>query len=230
MIRRLRAFYNPWFIIPFLLWALLGAVLLLIFDRRALFGTVNLHHHAALDIIMNLLTELGNGVGITAVLLLLLIFKSCRNWWYALAAVICNAVPAIIVQILKAYFHAPRPFKYYDTMGGNDWIHYSTTWGERLMGDNSFPSGHSAGIFSLCCFLSLIMPSHRSAWGVFLFSMALIVGYTRMYLAAHFFADVYVGSMLGTTTTLFCFALMRRWGNRSFTIVTRRSSGRATLK
>ncbi len=221
MIRRLRAFYNPWFIIPFLLWALLGALLLLIFDRRALFATVNLHHTDLLDSVMNLLTGLGNGIGIVIVLLALLVFRSCRNWWYAAAAIVCNLVPGILIQVLKAAFHAPRPFKYYSTMGGADWIHYSTAWGERLMGDNSFPSGHSAGIFSLCCFLSLILPAHRSAWGIFLFSMALLVGYTRMYLAAHFFADVYVGSMLGTTTTLFCFALMRRWSNQSFHIIAR---------
>jgi membrane-associated phospholipid phosphatase len=39
-----------------------------------------------------------------------------------------------------------------------------------------------------------------------------------MYLAAHFYLDIFVGSILGTLTTIFCFALMRRWSNRSFKI------------
>jgi membrane-associated phospholipid phosphatase len=226
MIRRLRAFYNPWFIIPFLTWAFIGAVMLLIFDRRALFSTVNMHHNDLLDIIMAGLTELGNGIGIFIMLISLLIFKSCRNWWYAIAAVVCNVVPAIVIQLLKGIFNAPRPFEYYKADAG--WIHFNDAWGEKLL-HHSFPSGHSAGIFSLCCFLALIVPPHRSGLGLVLFLLALLVGYTRMYLAAHFFADVYVGSMLGTTTTLFCFALMRRWSNQSFTIVTR-ASGRSTFR
>ncbi len=226
MLRRLRAFYNPWFIIPFLIWAMAGAIMLLIFDRRILFGTVNMHHTDLLDVIMHALTEMGNGVGITVVLLLLLVFKSCRNWWYALAAVMCNVVPALVIQVLKGVFNAPRPFEYYKSDPA--WIHFNNAWGEKLL-HHSFPSGHSAGIFSLCCFLSLILPPHRSAWGLFLLFFALLVCYTRMYLAAHFFADVYVGSMLGTTTTLFCFALMRRLSNQSFTVVTR-STKRSTFR
>lgn len=223
MIRRLRAFYNPWFNIPFLLWALLGSVLLLIFDRRALFSTVNLHHNHFGDVMMYYLSIIGSD-GVTFILLGLLLFKSCRNWWYVIAAVVCNAVPALLIQALKAIFHVARPLKYYEQTGDIKWIHFDASWGSMLTGDNSFPSGHSGGIFSLCCFLSLILPKHRSAWGIGLLLFALLVGYSRMYLAAHFFADVFAGSMVGTTTTLFCFALMRRWSNQSFTIVTRRST------
>lgn len=221
MIRHLRAFYNPWFIIPFLIWALTGAVLLLVFDRQVLFATVNLHHTPFLDMVMRGLTEMGNGVGIAIVLLSMLAFKSCRDWWYFAAAVVCNVVPALLIQVLKNIFDAPRPFEYYKTDPG--WIHFDPSWGEKLL-HHSFPSGHSAGVFSMCCFLSLILPSHRSGWGLALFFFALLVGYTRMYLAAHFYADVYVGSLLGTTATLFCFALMRRWSNRSFRIVTGNNS------
>lgn len=229
MIRRLRAFYNPWYIIPFLIWALIGSVLLVIYDKRLLFSTINLHHTPALDSLMYMLTGLGNGFGISLILVCLLLFKSCRNWWYVIAACCCNILPALLVQLLKAIFQSPRPFAYFDKAGGSEWIHHSSAWGERLMGNTSFPSGHSAGIFSVCCFLALILPAHRSAWGLVLFAMALLVGYTRMYLAAHFFADVYVGSLLGTASTLFCFAIMRRWSNQSFKIVPQ-SSYRSTLK
>ena len=174
---------------------------------------------------MRVLTEMGNGVGIGIVLLSLLVFKACRNWWYFFAAILCNVLPAILVQILKGIFDAPRPFEYYKTDAA--WIHFDPSWGEKLF-HHSFPSGHSAGIFSLCCFLSLILPAHRSAFGLFFFFFAILVCYTRMYLAAHFYADVYVGSLLGTTTTIFCFALMRRWSNESYNIITR--TNRTTLR
>jgi membrane-associated phospholipid phosphatase len=43
-----------------------------------------------------------------------------------------------------------------------------------------------------------------------------MVGYSRMYVAAHFFADVYVGSILGVSFTLLVIALMRRYEHLFF--------------
>lgn len=225
MIRHLRAFYNPWFIFPFLLWVLAGAFLLATYDKRALFGTVNMHHNPTLDVIMHALTEMGNGIGISIVLLSLLVFRSCRDWWYLLAAITCNVIPALLIQVLKGIFNAPRPFEYFKA--DSSWIHFEPGWGEKLF-HHSFPSGHSAGVFSLCCFLSLILPKRFEWLGILLFLFALTVGYTRMYLAAHFYADVFVGSIVGTTTTLFCFAMMRRISKRSF-IITNQTEKRSTL-
>ena len=216
MFRRLHAFYNPWFILPFLVWAVLGISLLLAFDRMILFSTVNLHHTALLDRIMIIMTKFGQAEGIIPVLLFMLVFRSCRNWWYILAAFVCNGAPAIFIQILKGIFNAPRPFEYYKADPG--WIHFDAAWGHHLL-HHSFPSGHAAGAFSMCCFLSMILPKRLSWLGTVVFFLALFICYTRMYLAAHFYADVYVGSLIGTTTTIFCFALMRRWSNQSFEIV-----------
>ena len=49
MIRHVRAFYNPWFVFPFIVWMLTGSLLLIIYDRDALFSVVNLHHSTFLD-------------------------------------------------------------------------------------------------------------------------------------------------------------------------------------
>jgi len=218
MLRKVRAFYNPWFIVPFLLWMMAGAILLIIYDRDILFRTVNLHHTSFLDSAMLFLTNFGDAVGIVPILLLLLVFQSCRNWWYILAAIICNGVPALLVQVLKWIFDAPRPFQYYKADA--NWIHFNPAWGDHLY-DHSFPSGHSAGVFSICCFLSMILPKGWGIAGIGLFIFGTLVAYSRMYLAAHFYLDIYVGSILGTVTTIFCFALMRHWSKRSFQITAR---------
>ena len=63
MFRRVRAFYNPWFIYPFLLWMLAGSILWMIYDSRILFRAVNLHHAMSMDYIMRGITELGDGPG-----------------------------------------------------------------------------------------------------------------------------------------------------------------------
>lgn len=213
MNRRLRDYYNPWFLVPFLLWVLVAAIMLLLFDRQVLFATVNTHHTPLLDRFMRRATAIGEAYPMIVVLAVPVVFRACRNWWYVVSALVCNVVPALVVQALKSLFDAPRPLLYFDAA---PWIHIADNW-ERLY-HRSFPSGHSAGAFSLCCFLSLILPK-RWAWlGLPLFFVALLVPYTRLYLGAHFFADVFAGSIIGATVTLLCFALLRRYTKWPVTI------------
>jgi membrane-associated phospholipid phosphatase len=170
-------------------------------------------------------TEIGDGVGSAVILLLLVIFfKSCRNWWFVLAAALCNIAPALLIQGIKSFVAAPRPLEYYKLEISRDpaWLHIRDHW-PRLF-HRSFPSGHSGCIFSLCCFISMILPKGWTRAGLVLFFVAIVVAYSRMYLAAHFYLDIFVGSMLGTIGTMFCFALMRRWSNQSFRIVSRRGT------
>ena len=42
----------------------------------------------------------------------------------------------------------------------------------------------------------------RAQMGAALFFIALLVGYSRIYLAQHFFEDVYIGSILGTVCAM----------------------------
>lgn len=201
---------------------LIGSVLFVVCSRDVLFAAVNMHHTAFLDYFMRGVTEIGDGTGTTVILTLMVVFfKSCRNWWYALAAIICNVVPALLIQALKSLVQAPRPLEYYKLGLSKahldaSWIHIQEQWPHLF--ERSFPSGHSGAVFSMCCFLSMILPRDWSRAGLFLFLVAILVAYSRMYLAAHFYADIFVGSMLGTIGTIFCFALMRRWSKRSFRI------------
>lgn len=195
---------------------LLGAILLMAGSRDIIFRTANLNHTTFLDYFMYCMTMIGDGIASAVILLSLpVMFKSCRNWWYVLAAIACNVAPALLVQLIKSLVDAPRPLEYYKL--DPSWIHLKEHWPKLF--HRSFPSGHSACIFSLCCFLSMILPKGAERYGLGLFIMALLVAYSRMYLAAHFYADIFVGSMLGTLGTIFCFALMRRWSNQSFVIV-----------
>ncbi len=199
--------FNRWFLYPFLLWVIVGGILLGTYDRRQLFETVNGRHSEGLDILMSFLTQFGTGPFILGVLLLLMAAPKFRNWWFVITAVVCNAVPALAIQILKGIFNAPRPFEYFKS--DSSWIHFSQDWGDRLH-HHSFPSGHSGGAFSIFCLLALLLPRHYRWIGLPLFLFALVVGYSRLYLAAHFFLDVYVGSILGVLVTTLCFWVMQR--------------------
>lgn len=198
--------FNLWFLIPFIVWVVLGGIAQLFYDRQVLFAIVNTHHTTTLDVLMVWITRMGEGVFGTIILLLLLAKPTFRNWWYFSAAFLCNALPALIVQAVKSSVNAPRPLSYFNEAS---WIHTLPEW-ERLM-ERSFPSGHTCAAFCLFTFLAFILiPKHKWLGAVF-FILALLVGYSRIYLAAHFFNDVYFGSVFGTLFTILVVLIMRRY-------------------
>jgi membrane-associated phospholipid phosphatase len=146
---------------------------------------------------------MGQAQVIVPVLLLLMAFPAFRNWWYLITAVVCNIVPFLISQGIKSWLDWPRPLNLYNHA---PWIHFSQNWPEFLY--RSFPSGHSEAAFSMFCFLSLLLMPEYKPYGFLFFLLALSVAYSRMYLAAHFFSDVYAGSILGTIITVVAYTLM----------------------
>ena len=211
MLKKRQISYNPYFLFPFLLWMVAGGILLAVYSRQDLFFAINTHYTNIADIAMYYITWLGEGGFIVTVLVLLLAIPYFRNWWYFTTALLCNLIPFLIQQGLKAFFNAPRPrLLYYDRL----WMHYSPDW--PLLLHNSFPSGHSEGAFSFFCFLSLILPARYSKSGLVFFLLAMSVCYSRIYLAAHFFEDVYTGSILGGVTTMLIYSIMFRYKDRFF--------------
>jgi len=89
------------------------------------------------------------------------------------------------------------------------WIHTLPEW-ERLM-ERSFPSGHTAAAFCLFTFLAFILTPRYKWLGIVFFILAMLVGYSRLYLAAHFFHDVYFGSLFAVLFTILVVAIMRRY-------------------
>lgn len=198
--------YNPFFIWPFVVWLVGGGIILLTHSSEDIFRFVNQNHNGFLDVFMYRSTMLGEGAVIVLVLLLLLGARQFRNWWYFVAAILSNVVPSLIIQLIKRSVGAPRPLKLFEEA---EWIHTLPEW-PRLM-ENSFPSGHTCGAFCFFTFLSFILPAKYRPLGLLFFMLALIVAYSRIYLAVHFFADVYVGSVIGTAFVMLIFFIMTRY-------------------
>jgi membrane-associated phospholipid phosphatase len=183
-----------------------GGIALMVFSRQVLFATVNTHYTDIADTVMYYITCMGQVEVIIPVLLLVFFIPAYRNWWYIISALLCNLVPLLIQQMLKVYFSHPRPLFYFKHA---KWIHFLHSWPELLQW--SFPSGHSEGAFSFFCFLSLLLPAKYNKLGFLFFLLALSVCYSRLYLAAHFFDDVYAGSIVGTVVTTLVFAVMNKY-------------------
>lgn len=202
--------YNPYFIIPYIIWIIVGGIALLVSDKQTLFATFNTHHSDFGDTLMLAVTHMGEGWFISIVLLMMLGFRQLRNWWYFTVAILAGIIPSLITQVIKSAASAPRPLKYFNEA---EWIHTLPQW-PRLM-ERSFPSGHSCGTFSMFCLLALLLPPKYRPLGLLFLVCALAVGYSRMYLAAHFFEDVYVGSIIGGCFSILTIAIMNRY-QRSF--------------
>jgi len=101
----------------------------------------------------------------------------------------------IISFLSKSFFLHPRPSAYYKQLGTLQDI--SLVEGITLLGGlTSFPSGHTMSGFALFTLMIFLLPQKN--WiGLLFFSLALVVGVSRIYLVQHFLKDVYVGALIG---------------------------------
>lgn len=93
----------------------------------------------------------------------------------------------ILVQVCKYFIvpDEPRPTKYIT----DAFVH--TVEGVTVHSISSFPSGHTATAFTF--FLVIALMTYKRWWLPAGFSMACLVGYSRIYLAQHFPVDVAAG-------------------------------------
>lgn len=101
-------------------------------------------------------------------------------WIYALTVM---TVSGILVQLLKFACGRYRPkFLFSDQIYGFD----------LFSGNNSFPSGHSQGIWAAMMALWFIFPRYRPVW----MSLAVLISSSRVFTTVHFLSDVVMGGVL----------------------------------
>ena len=204
---------NKYFFILYGLFLLAGFVFQLIYSQAEIFLFFNIHSFYLGDIIIPHWTSLGDGLFSIVVILILLLFK---NYKEGLVFAVIFIVSSGLAQFIKNYIYpsSPRPQPFFLKLHEN--IHIIN--GVEIHQYNSFPSGHSTSAFALFCFLAIIWKNKLG--GIILFLLAFSVGYSRMYLAQHFFGDIYVGSVIGVGCTLVFYVLfenlkIKNWHEKS---------------
>lgn len=103
-----------------------------------------------------------------------------------LVITLCDQISA---SIIKPYVGRLRPSH---TVGVCEFLHY--VYGYKG-GQYGFVSSHAANTLGAAAFLSYIIKNRKIT--IYLFTWALIVCYSRIYLGVHYLGDVICGGILG---------------------------------
>jgi membrane-associated phospholipid phosphatase len=195
-----RSLYFQLFIIFFIT----GMGLLLATDHGDIVLWVNARRVSFLDISMPYVTFLGDGIFYGVISFALLAYRKRIGLFFGLAGIL----QAVIVAFLKriVFGPVPRPTKFFEIQGVQLNLLESYDYARVF----SFPSGHTMTIFLLTGLLSFtIMPRQ---WHPVLVVIAVIVGFSRIYLLQHFLGDVLAGAISGVILA----ALMYPFASRFF--------------
>jgi membrane-associated phospholipid phosphatase len=180
------------FFIPYLVLIAACLIIKLTYSREEIYFAVNARHWPWADSIAPYITDIGEGLT-TVILVVVIALFSFRKAFILAGSWV---VSSIVAQALKFAFAAPRPKLYFHDQ--LDKIHFVA--GTNQLSLHSFPSGHTVTAFTTAIILTYWCKD--KFWGLPLLFLAILVGYSRMYLSQHFFEDVTAGSAIGVIVTV----------------------------
>jgi len=185
---------NYGFIYPYLIFLLIGIIVLFNISKGNVLLFINKNHNQILDIFYKYLTNLGEGYYFAVIIIIMGLYKIK----YFVQGFLLFASTGLTAQLLKQIFDDPRPKSFF-----GDSISLNFVDGVDVYSWNSFPSGHSTSAFTIFLFFSFLVKNQIIKFIFFI--IALNVAISRIYLVQHFFVDIYFGSMLGSIITIFLY-------------------------
>lgn len=215
------------YILYFLLFLAVAGYWLLSYPKLELHLMMNEVHNGFLDMLFFIVSKFAEWPFYVIGILPLLFWRAGWTYLYAMA----EASAALFIFVVKRFVDMPRPkicFAEHPEL-------LKVVDGVRLHGHHSFPSGHTSSFFvfftvlALCLMLYYFRRERKGAsiasrWLVYalLLGMAVLGGYSRVYLSQHFLMDVFAGSIVGCAFATVSFLLFykkgwmdTRWFNRS---------------
>jgi undecaprenyl-diphosphatase len=155
-------------------------------DRRLFEAIHGLPHSPQSDRYISLVSDLGEGAGWVAAGIGVAWLGGPRGRRAGIATALASLGTTYVVQrMVKPIFRRRRPFVAGEVM----------VVGIRTA-DASFPSGHTAASFAAATALSTFYP----AAAPLVFTLATLVGASRVHLGHHFPSDVTAGALIGIGT------------------------------
>jgi membrane-associated phospholipid phosphatase len=194
---------NRLFFFLFLIFFLASVYVLLFLSKANGFYLLNTYHSNFLTTIFTWFTYLGDGLFCVATGILLFVFK---KRFLSLMVLSSIAISGIVVQVLKYFIIEARPAVYLKDSSYRYFIDDVT-----LHNLYSFPSGHSASAFALAAVLSFAAKNKN--YSMLFLPAAILVGYSRIYLAQHFPDDVLAGAVIGLLSAMICWIFFEKLFN-----------------
>lgn len=179
--------------IVFLLFEIVVARYIAVFDRFDQMRIVNNWHAFSLDYLFLSLTFSGE---LLIPILVLGIFIWKRRAWVK-PFLFSYAASTLVVQGLKhlVFTSALRPYAYFKALD----IPWYLVPGVEMNEYNSFPSGHTAAAWF--CFMWIALFINKRWAGIAMAILACGVGISRVYLFQHFPVDVAFGAFIGISSS-----------------------------
>ena len=164
---------------------------------------VNAWNSPLADVFFKYVTHLGDGA-IFAVVILILLFIRIRWAFYELFAAFMTLIFVFITKQLL-FNGAPRPTKYFEN---EETLHLVE--GVKMHTMNSFPSGHTITAFAVFIILALLVKKNYLKF--FFTAVAILAGFSRVYLSQHFLEDIFLGALIGIAIALLSCTLVDKLG------------------
>lgn len=191
VLQRIRLFF-----IVYLLLLCACFVIKLACTKAGIYFAVNSKYSDWADALAPWITDIGLGWTTIVIALVLAVY----NYRQAFLLITSYAVTSLVAQVTKHIVKAQRPALYFQDQLSR--IHFVK--GMYIDKFDSFPSGHTVTAFSTAVVLTYFIKN--KSWSLLLLVIAVLVGYSRIYLSEHFFEDVTAGSALGVFLTIFWLA------------------------
>lgn len=179
-----------------------------IYGHTPLFLLLNTDAGLFPDYFFRFYTNMGDGlIWLPALLIVIFVLKQKQAWKLVF---FMFAISTLIVQLIKQIILTEqlRP-----SAAITDATQFHTVNGVELYRSGSFPSGHTATAF--CIYILFCMLLHSSWWLFVGFVYAVLVGYSRIYLAEHFPLDVGGGMIAAALSAIISWWLFQKLNNKN---------------
>lgn len=192
-----------YFIIPYIIFVLFCMVCLVTFSKSYLFLVINGNHNKFFDYVFYITNYLGDGRCFGIFLIIIFFLVRRKLFFLGLTIFISNALVSAIFKWLlfndslrpRSWFKNPEIIRFVD--------------GVTVYPYHSFPSGHTITAFSLAIYCTYVVKNKK--YGLLFLFLAIMAGYSRIYLGQHFFGDVTFGSIISVITSLTCVFYYERY-------------------
>jgi len=183
---------NRVFLLLYALFLVVGAILIMQYEKGHEILVFNQLHTPFFDTLFKYVTQIAEAPMFFLIIIVAIRFSYGKGILLGINSLLVFAVTGF----LKYYPFANhvRPAVFFE---GKEQLNF--VQGVQIYRYNSFPSGHTASAFGLFFMLSVM--ANNKKWAPVFFTLALMVGVSRVYLLEHFFHDVYAGSLVGVCVT-----------------------------